>query len=103
MKELEELKTKFSNNTEALDKIKELELLLKSDVDIQQEMLLLRLKDNLSKGIINESVIEDLKSINNYDNIREVLNLIWILLHRVEDTELNNVLYLFKFLIRESK
>lgn len=74
MKELEELKEKLSDNPEALNKINELEIMLKSNEDIQQEIILQRLKENLSKGIINESVIEDLKNINNYKDIRDVLN-----------------------------
>ena len=97
MKELEELKEKLSANPEALNKINELELMLKSDEHIQQELILQRLKENLSKGIINESVVEDLKLINNYNDIRDVLNNLWILLHRIEESDLNNVLYLFRF------
>lgn len=98
-KTLDEIKDKYANNEEILIKLMEVESLI-SSAPITEESIVEEIDELIAAGTINERLIELLKSINNPENIKNILKTLYYTSIRVQYDHMKYVLELYKYLIR---
>jgi molybdopterin converting factor small subunit len=96
---LDQIKDSYNDNDDILLKINELQELIEK-VPKKEEDTVEEIFEQLLNGEINDTLVDNIKSIKKIDNIKSILHQLYMISTRVEDGHLKYVLNLYQYLIR---